>query len=147
MDTLLILTVKKIQISLFQLVFTGFWFLKKWISKLEKQASTHVYKGFSLSAHDCPLIDRVVSTAHCRSSSSTYWVGLFVPPWLLVIGASRTSLMVGGFRSKVLFVLSEEETDPSAVVAIVVVASGSMHEKKKNKAKRSIHLTRYLTLA
>ena len=48
-----------------------------------------------------------------------------------MIGASRTSLMVGGFRSKVLFVLSEEETDPSAVVAIVVVASGSMHEKKK----------------
>ena len=64
-----------------------------------------------------------------------------------MIGASRTSLMVGGFRSKVLFVLSEEETDPSAVVAIVVIASGSMHEKKtkqnkkkKNKAKRSIHL-------
>ena len=58
--------------------------------------------------------------------------------------------MVGGFRSKVLFVLSEEETDPSAVVAIVVVASGSMHEKtkkQKNKAKRSIHLTRYTTLA
>ena len=55
--------------------------------------------------------------------------------------------MVGGFRSKVLFVLSEEETDPSAVVAIVVVASGSMHEKKKNKAKRSIHLTIYTTLA
>ena len=52
--------------------------------------------------------------------------------------------MVGGFRSKVLFVLSEEETDPSAVVAIVVIASGSMHEKKnktkQNKAKRSIHL-------
>ena len=64
-----------------------------------------------------------------------------------MIGASRTSLMVGGFRSKVLFVLSEEETDPSAVVAIVVVASGSMHEKNKNKAKRSIHLTRYITLA
>ena len=62
-----------------------------------------------------------------------------------MIAVSRTSLMVGGFRSKVLFVLSEEETDPSAVVAIVVIASGSMHEKKqnktkKNKAKRSIHL-------
>ena len=59
--------------------------------------------------------------------------------------------MVGGFRSKVLFVLSEEETDPSAVVSIVVVASGSMHEKKKNtnknKAKRSIHLTRSTILA
>ena len=52
-----------------------------------------------------------------------------------MIGASRTSLMVGGFRSKVLFVLSEEETDPSAVVAIVVVASGSMHEKKKKQGE------------
>ena len=28
-----------------------------------------------------------------------YWVELFVPPWLLVIGVSQTSLMVGGFRS------------------------------------------------
>ena len=53
-----------------------------------------------------------------------------------MIGVSRTSLMVGGFRSKVLFVLSEEETDPSAVVAIVVVASGSMHEKKKKQKKQ-----------
>ena len=39
----------------------------------------------------------------------------FVPPWLLVIGLSQTSLMVGGFRSKALLALSEEETDPSAV--------------------------------
>ena len=53
-----------------------------------------------------------------------------------MIAVSRTSLMVGGFRSKVLFVLSEEETDPSAVVAIVVIASGSMHEKKQNKTKQ-----------
>ena len=38
--------------------------------------------------------------------------------WLLVIGVSRTSLMVGGFRSnrsKVLLALLEEETVPSAV--------------------------------
>ena len=42
---------------------------------------------------------------------SIYWVGLFIPPWLLVIGVSRT--IVGGFRSKALMVLSEEETDPS----------------------------------
>ena len=35
--------------------------------------------------------------------------------WLLVIGVSRTSLMVGGFRSKVMLVLLEEETVPSAV--------------------------------
>ena len=29
---------------------------------------------------------------------SIYWVGLLVPLWLLVIGLSRTSLMVGGFH-------------------------------------------------
>ena len=44
-----------------------------------------------------------------------YWVGLFVPLWLLLIGVSQTSLMVGGFRSKELLVLLEEETDPSVV--------------------------------
>ena len=56
-----------------------------------------------------------------------------------MIAVSRTSLMVGGFPSKVLFVLSKEETDPSGVVAIVVVASGSMREKKtkQNKTKKT----------
>ena len=34
---------------------------------------------------------------------------------LLVMGVSRTSLMVGRFRSKALLVLSEQKTDPSAV--------------------------------
>ena len=29
---------------------------------------------------------------------SIYWVGLLVPLWLLVIGLSRNSLMVGGFH-------------------------------------------------
>ena len=46
---------------------------------------------------------------------SIYWVELFVPPWLLVIGVSQTSLMVGGFRSKALLALWGEETDPAAV--------------------------------
>ena len=46
---------------------------------------------------------------------SIYWVELFVPPWLLVIGVSQISLMFGGFRSKALLVLWEEETDPSVV--------------------------------
>ena len=46
---------------------------------------------------------------------SIYWVGLFVKPWLLMIGVSRTSLMVGGCRCKAMLVLSEEETVPSAV--------------------------------
>ena len=40
---------------------------------------------------------------------------LFIPPWLLVIGVSRTSLMVGGFQSKALLALLEEGTVPSAV--------------------------------
>ena len=44
-----------------------------------------------------------------------YWGELFVPPWLLVIGVSQTSLMVGGFWSNALLTLREEETDPSAV--------------------------------
>ena len=47
---------------------------------------------------------------------SIYWVELFVPTWLLVIGISQTSLMVGAFRSKVLLALREENTHPSAVL-------------------------------
>ena len=45
----------------------------------------------------------------------THWVGLSVSLWLLVIGVSWTLLVVGGFRSKELWVLLEEETDPSVV--------------------------------
>ena len=44
-----------------------------------------------------------------------YWVELFVPPWLLVIGVSQTSLMVGEFQSKALLALWDEETDPLAI--------------------------------
>ena len=47
---------------------------------------------------------------------SIYWVELFVPTWLLVIGISQTSLMTGAFRSKVLLALREENTHPSAVL-------------------------------
>ena len=43
---------------------------------------------------------------------SIYWVELFVPPGLLVIGVSQTPLMVGGFRSKAILALWEDETDP-----------------------------------
>ena len=46
---------------------------------------------------------------------SIYWVEPFVPPWLLMIGVSQTLLMIGGFRSKVLLALWEEDTDPWAV--------------------------------
>ena len=46
---------------------------------------------------------------------SIYWVEPFVPPWLLVIGVSQTLLRIGGFRSKALLALWEEDTDLSAV--------------------------------
>ena len=49
---------------------------------------------------------------------SLYWGELFIPPWLLVIAVSCTSLMVGGFLSKALLALLvylEEKTVPSAV--------------------------------
>ena len=73
-----------------------------------------------LLSHDCQFdIDRDVSTTNCRSLSGDS-VDLLsrtflLPLWLLVIGVSRTSLRVGGFRSKALLVLSEEKTDPSTV--------------------------------
>ena len=48
-------------------------------------------------SHDCNFdIDRDVSTAHCGSSSGdgvdllSPQYGLFLPPWLLVTGVSRT---------------------------------------------------------
>ena len=84
----------------------------------------NVYKGFSFIV--CLTIVTLILIATFRPHTaglhqaivSIYWVGLFVPLWLLVIGVSQTSLMVGGFRSKALLsllVLWEEETDPSAV--------------------------------
>ena len=73
-------------------------------------------------SHDCHFdIDRDVSTAHCRSPSGDCFnllsrtiCNTVVVSWCL-IGVSRTSLMVGGFVSKALLVLSQEETNPSAV--------------------------------
>ena len=84
----------------------------------------NVYKGFSFIV--CLTIVTLMLIATFRPHTaglhqaivSIYWVGLFVPLWLLVIGVSQTSLMVGRFRSKALLsllVLWEEETDPSAV--------------------------------
>ena len=46
---------------------------------------------------------------------SIYWVELFIPPWLLVIGVSRTALIVGGFRSKASLALLGKGTVSSAV--------------------------------
>ena len=77
-------------------------------------------KGFvNRLSHDCHIdIDHDVSTVYCRSSSG-HSVDLLsrtiVPPCLLVIDVSRTLLIVGGFRSKALLVLLEEETIPSVV--------------------------------
>ena len=81
----------------------------------------NVYKGFSFIV--CLTIVTLILIATFRPHTaglhqaivSIYWVELFVPPWLLVIGVSQTSLMVGGFRSKALLALWEDETDPSAV--------------------------------
>ena len=81
----------------------------------------NVYRGFSFIV--CLTIVTMILIATFRPHTaglhqaivSIYWVGLFVPPWLLVIGVSQTSLMVGGLRSKALLVLWEEKTDPSAV--------------------------------
>ena len=81
-----------------------------------------VYKGFSFIV--CLTIVSLILIATFRPHTaglhqaivSIYWVELFVPPRLLVIGVSQTSLMFGGFWSKALLALLEEETDPSAVL-------------------------------
>ena len=81
----------------------------------------NVYKGLSLIV--CATIVTLTLIVTFRPYTagfhqlivSIYWIGLFLPPWLFMIGVSQTLLMVGGFRSKALLVLWEEETDPSAV--------------------------------
>ena len=77
----------------------------------------NVYKGFRLLfVSQLSLRSfRLRTAGFHKAILSIYWVGLFVAsPWLLVISVSRTSLMVGGFRSKALLALLEEETVPSA---------------------------------
>ena len=80
-----------------------------------------MYKGFSLSFVFTIVTLILIATFRPLTAGlhqvivSICSVGLFVPPWLFVIGVSRTSLMGGGFRSKALLVLSEEETDPLAI--------------------------------
>ena len=77
---------------------------KKFIKGLVLSFVSRLSLWYWLRRFDCTL--QVVSI---------YWVELFVQPWLLVIGVSQTSLMVGGFRAKALLALWEEETDPPAV--------------------------------
>ena len=81
----------------------------------------NVYKGFSfIVCLTIVTLILVVTRPHTagphQAIVSIYWVELFVPTWLLVIGVSQTSLIVGAFRSKVLLALREEKTDPSAVL-------------------------------
>ena len=77
---------------------------------------------------------------------SIYWVELFVPLWLLVIGVSQTSLMVGGtFRSKALLALWEEKTDPSAVrcgTGRLSLCDCKWRQKKRGYAKCSYIVSR-----
>ena len=83
--------------------------------------TTRKYKGFSFII--CLTIVTLILITTFRPHTAglhqvivlIYWVELFVPSWLLVIGVSQTSLMIGGFRSKELLALWEEVTDPSAV--------------------------------
>ena len=78
-------------------------------------------RGFSFIF--CPTIVTLISITTFRPHTaglhqaivSIYWVELFVPPYLLVIGVSQTSLIVGEFWSKALLALWEFKTDPSAV--------------------------------
>ena len=76
-------------------------------------------KGFVYHLpHDCHLhIDHIILAVWSRSSWLVliYWVGLLVPPWLLVFGESWSSLMVSSFQSKALLAFSEEGKVPSAV--------------------------------
>ena len=81
----------------------------------------NVYKGFSfIVCLTIVTLILVVTRPHTagphQAIVSIYWVELFVPTWLLVIGISQTSLMAGAFRSKVLLALREENTHPSAVL-------------------------------
>ena len=81
----------------------------------------NVYKGFSfIVCLTIVTLILVVTRPHTagphQAIVSIYWVELFVPTWLLVIGVSQTSLIVGAFRSKALLALREEKTDPSAVL-------------------------------
>ena len=98
------------------------WLEKEINSGWSSSYVTLPYKGFSFVV--CLPILTLILIATFRPHTaglyqaivSIYWVELFVPPWLLVIGVSQTSLMVGGFRSKVSLALWEEETDRSAVL-------------------------------
>ena len=70
---------------------------------MPRNCTQYYDKGFSFYSlsHDSHFdIDHDVSTAHCRSSlgdSVDLLSQTIVPPWLLVISVSQTSLMVGGF--------------------------------------------------
>ena len=73
-------------------------------------------KGFVYRlSHYCHIRCLNRTKGFYQAIASIYGVELYVLQWLLVIGVSRTSLMVGEVRSKALLTLFEEETVPSAV--------------------------------
>ena len=92
-----------------------------WRKGLSNVTTYNVYKGFSLSFVFTIVTLILIATFRPLTAGlhqvivSICWVGLFVPPWLFVIGVLRTPLMAGGSRSKALLVVSEEKTDPSAI--------------------------------
>ena len=97
-----------------------------------------------LLSHDCHFdIDRDVSSTNCRSLSGDS-VDLpsrtfLLSPWLLVIGVSRTSLRVDGFRSKALLVFSKDSDwllcclivgiHPSLISSLCPIPSTNFHDK------------------
>ena len=108
----------------FKYIYFSLFFLHCFINVLLSwkilNIADNVYKGCSLSFVSRLLLWYLIATFRPHTTGlhqailSIYWVGLFVPPWLLACRVSQTSL-IGGFRSKALMVLSEEETGPSAV--------------------------------
>ena len=68
----------------------------------------NVYKGFSFFVYLAIVTLILIATFLPGTAGlhqaivSIYRVELFVPPWLIVIGVSQFSLLVGGFGSKAL---------------------------------------------
>ena len=74
-------------------------------------------KGFiNRLCHDCHITMFLPHTAGLHQAIVSILLSrTIVPPCLLVTDVSRTLLIVGGFRSKALLALFEEETVPLVV--------------------------------
>ena len=90
----------------------------------------NVLKGFSFIVYFTIVSLILIATFRPHSACLyqaillIYWVELFVPLWLLVIGVSQTSLMVGGFRSIVR--LSKSTLSPDEDLQCAVETSRSI---------------------